>query len=403
MIYCFDIDGTLNYIKGSDYKYYQPNEKVIALLNKLYDEGHTIKLFTSRGVKSGKDWKTFTEQQLLAWGVKYHELIMGKADADLYIDDKAVNVHNFPIKKNLIMLIGEKASGKTFVRNEFQKIGYYPVSNEDKYIEFATLYPDKDINSESKMQDMIYKDIFVRLMQNILTRDVVYEATGANKRWAILKHNLSSFCNVAVVKVVSDYDRIKKRLSERTWQDNYYNSPSQIISISDNIPESYDFLIHNDENRDISLDVLKIDAHSKKQKVVAVSGGFDPVHIGHIRLFENARSLGGRLLVLLNSDEFLLKKKGYIFMPFEERKTVIESIRYVDKVIPVIDNDNTVRQTLRNVRPDVFAIGGDRKGNTHRGVCSQIGCEVLNAIGGDKIQSSSKLVAELKNGVDRKV
>ena len=94
--------------------------------------------------------------------------------------------------------------------------------------------------------------------------------------------------------------------------------------------------------------------------VVAVCGGFDPLHRGHLEHFKMARQLGDRLIVLLNSDEWLMRKKGYVFMPFEDRKAIIESLSCVDSVFPVVDKGDTVAETLGILKPDVFAKGGDR-------------------------------------------
>lgn len=95
MIYCFDIDGVLCDDMLGDYENSIPNMDIINKVNKLYDEGHVIKIFTGRGSKTGIDWRKFTEKQLKSWGVKYHELIFGKPVADVFIDDKAVNIKDF--------------------------------------------------------------------------------------------------------------------------------------------------------------------------------------------------------------------------------------------------------------------------------------------------------------------
>jgi carbamoyl-phosphate synthase large subunit len=87
--YCIDIDNTICRTEGNQYEQAFPYYKEIAKVNKLYDEGHTIKFFTARGSSSHIDWKKLTEQQLKLWGVKYHELIMGKPSYDVLIDDKA--------------------------------------------------------------------------------------------------------------------------------------------------------------------------------------------------------------------------------------------------------------------------------------------------------------------------
>lgn len=132
--------------------------------------------------------------------------------------------------------------------------------------------------------------------------------------------------------------------------------------------------------------------------IIAVSGGFDPVHSGHLNMFREASKLG-TLVVLLNSDDFLVRKKGRFFMPYEERKSVLESIRYVDHVIPVIDQDQTVCETLKQLKPDVFANAGDRtESNTpETGICEEYGIEMRWGVGGNNGQSSSKLLKEYAN------
>ena len=144
----------------------------------------------------------------------------------------------------------------------------------------------------------------------------------------------------------------------------------------------------------------------KSKVVVAVCGGFDPIHVGHIRHFREANKLGDILVVMLNTDDWLTKKKGYIFMPFEERKEIIGSIRYVDKVIPVIDTDGSVAKTLEKLKPDIFAKGGDRtKGNipeSEISVCERLGIKIVFSVGGGKVQSSSWLIDKMRLGKKRK-
>ena len=137
----------------------------------------------------------------------------------------------------------------------------------------------------------------------------------------------------------------------------------------------------------------------RKEKIVAVSGGFDPIHIGHVRMFQKSRKLGDKLVVILNNDNWLLKKKGYIFMPERERKEIIEAMTGVDKVILTAHSKNpkdmSVCGELLKVKPGVFANGGDRKlGNIPEAdVCRKIGCEVVFNVGkGGKVQSSSWLL-----------
>lgn len=130
------------------------------------------------------------------------------------------------------------------------------------------------------------------------------------------------------------------------------------------------------------------------ERVVAVSGGFDPLHVGHLDYLEAAADHGDRLVVLLNTDAFLERKKGAAFMPYPERARILRALRVVDDVIQVIDGDQTVRQTLRLVRPRVFAKGGDRgPDNTpEAAVCRELGIELVYDVGGAKAQSSSWLI-----------
>ena len=86
--YCFDIDGTIFKTDDSDYPNSRPIPHRIALVNKLYDEGHEITIFTARGTVTGIDWRELTMEQLEKWGVRYHKLILGKPHADIFIDDK---------------------------------------------------------------------------------------------------------------------------------------------------------------------------------------------------------------------------------------------------------------------------------------------------------------------------
>ncbi len=142
---------------------------------------------------------------------------------------------------------------------------------------------------------------------------------------------------------------------------------------------------------------------AKKKKVVAVSGGFDPLHIGHIRYIQEARKLGDELVVILNNDNWLKLKKGYAFMPETERKEILEAIAGVSRVFiteHTADTDDiSICAALRSVRPDVFAKGGDRNiGNIPEvAVCEEIDCEIVSDIGaGGKVQSSSWLIEKSK-------
>lgn len=133
---------------------------------------------------------------------------------------------------------------------------------------------------------------------------------------------------------------------------------------------------------------------------VAVSGAFDPIHIGHVRYIHDAVKLGDRLVVILNSDDFLLRKKGFVFMPFEERKEILSHVKGVDDVIASVDEDQTVCKTLELIKPDIFAKGGDRTGPQNipeAETCDRIGCKLVTNVGGGKIQSNSELSKRIQD------
>jgi len=137
-------------------------------------------------------------------------------------------------------------------------------------------------------------------------------------------------------------------------------------------------------------------------KVSIVSGGFDPVHSGHINLMLAARELSDSLIVLLNSDEWLSRKKGRPFMNFFERKMVLENLWFVDYVLDFDDSDNSAVKGLEKVvsmykqKDDLyFCNGGDRNSLDDIPEKGVAGIQLKFGVGGDtKINSSSKLVNE---------
>ena len=131
-----------------------------------------------------------------------------------------------------------------------------------------------------------------------------------------------------------------------------------------------------------------------KKKKVMISGGFDPVHAGHVSLIRYAAKLG-KVIVVVNSDAWLRRKKGYRFMPWSERVEIMEAFKGVTGVCGVDDVDGTVCEAIRRMKPDIFANGGDRTSeNTPEMIlCEEMGIEMAWGIGGGKVQSSSELVA----------
>ena len=126
---------------------------------------------------------------------------------------------------------------------------------------------------------------------------------------------------------------------------------------------------------------------------VLVSGVFEPANIRHIRMILEAATYGN-VIVVANSDAWLMRKKGYIFMPWGERAEILTAVRGVVRVEKVDDTDGTVCEAIRRLKPTYFANGGDRKiDNTpEMDVCKELGVKLLWNIGGGKIQSSSDLV-----------
>ena len=131
------------------------------------------------------------------------------------------------------------------------------------------------------------------------------------------------------------------------------------------------------------------------EKIVLVTGGFDPLHSGHLAYLKAAKKLGDKLFVGINSDDWLMRKKGYVFMPWKERAYIMGNIKGVSLVTGVNDADGTVCQAIGFHQPDAFANGGDRKkDNTpEMDVCRDLKIEMIWNVGGGKIQSSSDLVS----------
>ena len=141
------------------------------------------------------------------------------------------------------------------------------------------------------------------------------------------------------------------------------------------------------------------DDEVNERPTVMVSGGFDPVHAGHIRMIRHAAEYGD-VIVIANSDDWLFRKKGFIFMEWERRVEILNAIKGVVLVDSVDDSDGTVCEAIRRLQPTYFANGGDRgKSNTpEQSVCEQLGIELLWGIGGEeKLDSSSELAKKVRD------
>lgn len=139
------------------------------------------------------------------------------------------------------------------------------------------------------------------------------------------------------------------------------------------------------------------------EKIVLVTGGFDPLHSGHLAYLREAKKLGDKLIVGINSDDWLIRKKGKNFLPEQERHEILSSIRYVDGCILFNDNDDTAIEALKNVKmlfpfaQIIFANGGDR---TKENIPEMIFDDVIFmfGVGGeDKKNSSSWILKKYEN------
>ena len=140
------------------------------------------------------------------------------------------------------------------------------------------------------------------------------------------------------------------------------------------------------------------------KKIVLITGGFDPLHSGHIAYFKAAKKLGDLLIVGVNSDEWLARKKGTAFMPYRERSEIVKNIVGVDFVIDFNDSDGSARHAIQMVRqsypgnPIIFANGGDRtQENIPEMSVEDLKLEFVFGVGGEnKMNSSSWILQEWK-------
>ena len=132
---------------------------------------------------------------------------------------------------------------------------------------------------------------------------------------------------------------------------------------------------------------------SNKNKIrVAVSGYFDPIHVGHLEYLKMAKELGDSLVVIVNNNYQCKLKKGKPFMDQNDRLEIVKALRFVDEVFLSIDQDRTVCKSLEAVRPNIFANGGDRATSEvpETPICKKYNIKMVDGLG-DKIRSSSNL------------
>lgn len=134
------------------------------------------------------------------------------------------------------------------------------------------------------------------------------------------------------------------------------------------------------------------------EKIIITSGYFDPIHAGHIEYLKLAKSFGGKVIVILSRDNQCALKKGKAFMPQEERKIILESIRFVDEVFMSVDKDKSSVESIKAIaeknkgKEIIYAKGGDRFSSEipEAKICKELGIKIVDKLG-NKIQSSSKL------------
>lgn len=132
--------------------------------------------------------------------------------------------------------------------------------------------------------------------------------------------------------------------------------------------------------------------------IYCTSGGFDPIHVGHVRCFletaKMARENNGIFVVIANNDDFLIRKKGAPFMPQKERLEILSAIKGVDYVVLWGDDTQTSSGAIERIKPSYFTKGGDRDVLSkipESNICDQVGCKIIFGVGGEKVQSSSWL------------
>jgi len=138
---------------------------------------------------------------------------------------------------------------------------------------------------------------------------------------------------------------------------------------------------------------------------VVVAGAFDPFHFGHLEHIREAKKLGDYLVVILNTDDDVHRKRGFVFMPMGQRYELLKSLREVDEVVICIDGDGTIAKTLLWVKPDILAKGGDRRWENmpkdEVASCEELSCEIVYGVG-KQLASSTDLLRKIQ-GYDQEL
>jgi len=238
-------------------------------------------------------------------------------------------------------------------------------------------------------------DHFNSIKRGAKTRDLDFNITlqyasdlfnKQNKRCALSGKVITLSSNRKRLKPTASLDRINNDLG-------YVEGNVQWVHREINIAKN---VVNNEEFIKICKDVTSFNK-KRKRPIVVVSGGFDPVHVGHIQMFNSANQFGD-VVAIVNSDDFLIRKKGKAFMPWKERMEVIKNLKAISSVVACVDKDQTVRKTLEIIKPDYFLKGGDSTPDNvpEKEICERLGIKLLYGIGGGKIQSSSWLINKSK-------
>lgn len=239
----------------------------------------------------------------------------------------------------------------------------------------------------------IHKILEYNRKRTLKKRDV--KGTHTNKEWLELKEKFNNECVICGTNEESLKMKYKKPFDKLTRD--------HIIPLDKNGTDNID-----------NIQPLCVGCNAKKQnrilkdKVVIISGHWDPIHEGHINLFKEAAFLGDELYVIVNNNKQTIMKKGYCFMDDSSRLVIAGSVKYVTKIFLSIDEDSTVCETLRKISDSVkgkkliFANGGDRKeGNVpEQAVCDELNIKMVYGVGGEKTQSSSELIKQSKERGD---